>query len=114
MCSTRTIDEIFEGKPDELILAFDQVLIHVIDWNPCSVGAATNAIVFTKEKAWLIVKPMAKLLDLKFYHPEKIEHHLIKRTVHYRKVYAHHIRIADESEVTPELLSLLRMGYDAY
>lgn len=112
MCSTNTIDDIFEGVAENLVLAFDQVLINVIDWEPCSVGASTKSIVFTKEKAWLIVKPMAKQLDIKFYHSEKIEHPLIKKTTQYNNTFAHHIRISDESQVTTEMLALLRKGYD--
>lgn len=111
-CGTKTIDDLFAGKPDHLILAFDALLINVIDWEPCSVGVATHAIVFTKEKAWLIVKPMQKELDLKFYYPERIQHHLLKKVQLTFGKYAHHIRISDESEVTTELLKLLRKGYD--
>ncbi len=114
MCSTKSIDDIFEGKPENLILAFDQVLVGVIDWEPCTVGASTNTIVFTKEKAWLIIRPMSKLIDIKFYHPTKIDHRLVQKTTHYGNKFAHHIRISDESEVTTELLNLLRIGYDAY
>jgi len=112
MCSSNTIDDIFEGKSENLIHAFDQVLISVIDWEPCSVGASTKSIVFTKEKAWLIVKPMAKVLDVKFYCSERIDHPLIKKTTEFRGVFANHIRISDESEVTDEMISLLRKGYD--
>lgn len=112
MCSSNTIDDIFKGTPDHIVHAFDQVLINVIDWEPCSVGASTKSIVFTKEKAWLIAKPMAKVLDLKFYYSEKIVHPLIKKTTIYKDTHAHHIRISDESEVTSELLVLLRKGYD--
>ena len=112
MCSTNTIDDIFEGVSENLVMAFDQILINVIDWEPCSVGASTKSIVFTKEKAWLIVKPMSKQLDVKFYYSEKIEHPLVKKTTHYHNIVAHHIRISDESEVTPDMLALLRKGYD--
>lgn len=114
MCTTKSIDDIFEGKPDGLILAFDALLVAVIDWEPCSVGTSTKAIVFTKEKAWLIVRPMSKELDIKFYYPEKIEHRLVKKNTYYGSKVAHHIRISDETEVTDELIRLLRKGYDAY
>ena len=113
MCTNKTIDDLFEGRPDNLILAFDALLVGVIDWEPCSVGPSTKSIVFAKEKAWLIVRPMTKELDLKFYYPEKIEHRLIRKTSHYGKKVAHHIRISDEAEVTNELLELLRKGYNA-
>ncbi len=114
MCTDTTIDDLFAGRPDGLILAFDAILVGVIDWEPCSVGTSTKAIVFTKEKAWLIIRPMSKELDIKFYHPEKIEHRLVRKTAHWGNKFAHHIRISDEDEVTDELIELLRKGYDAY
>jgi hypothetical protein len=113
ICTTKTIDDIFGGRPDRLVLAFDAILIGVIDWEPCSVGTSTKSIVFTKEKAWLIIRPMSKELDIKFYYPEKIEHRLIKKTTHYGNKVAHHIRISDETEVTDELLELLQKGFAA-
>lgn len=114
MCSTKSIDDLFEGRSENLILAFDKVLVGVIDWEPCTVGASTNAVVFTKEKAWLIIRPMTKEIDIKFYYPTKIDNPLIKKTSLFGKKIGHHIRISDEIEVTDELLKLLRMGYDAY
>lgn len=112
MCSTNTIDDILAGKPEHLIMAFDSLLIGVIDWEPCTVGASHHAIIFTKEKAWLIVKPMTKELDIKFYYSKRIDHPLIHKTTFYGNKHAHHIRISDESQVSTEMLRLLRKGYD--
>ena len=112
MCTNTTIDEIFEGKPDVLLLAFDKLLIGVIDWEPCSVGTSTKSIVFTKEKAWLIVRPMSKELDIKFYFSEIIQHNLIFKTTLFGNKCAHHIRVKDDSQITTELLQLIRNGYD--
>lgn len=114
MCTDTTIDDIFVGRPVDLLLAFDQLLVAVIDWEPCTVGTSTKSIVFTKKKAWLIVRPMSKQLDLKIYTPQKLSHRLITKSVPYPSKYAHHIRISSASEVTIELLNLLRAGFDAY
>lgn len=112
MCAIVNIDDLFIGRPTNLLEAFDALLVGVIDWEPCSVGATKKAIVFAKEKAWLIVKPMSKLLDIKFYSKEKIQHHLIAKSNFTMKKWAHHIRISDASEVNPELLLFLRMVFD--
>ena len=114
MCSNKTIDEVFAGKPERLMFAFDEILVNVIDWEPCSVGVATHSIVFTKEKAWLIVKPMTKELDIKFYTTSKLEHTLLKKTLQYRNTWINHIRINDPGEVNDEFLKLVRQGYDAF
>lgn len=111
MCTNTTIDDIFADKPAELLLAFDKLLVGVIDWEPSSVGTSTKAVIFTKEKAWLIVKPMAKALDIKFYYPTLINHKLIKKTNDYGGKIAHHIRIKNDIEVNNDLLNLLYKAY---
>jgi hypothetical protein len=111
ICHKGDIDEIFGDKPEELLLAFDKLLVNIIDWEGCTVGATQKAIIFTKRQAWLIVRPMSKELDIKFYAPDRIEHHLIRKIVSFGRKYGHHIRISNESQVSDELLRLL---YDNY
>lgn len=113
MCTTAPIDDLFLKKPESLLLAFDKILIGVIDWDPCTVGRSVNTVVFTKEKAWLIVRPMSKLLDVKFYYPEIIQSPLVFKTELWKDRYAHHLRISSEQEVTTDFLQLLRRGFDA-
>lgn len=113
MCAQVSIDDLFEGKPEELLLAFDKLLISVIDWDPCSVGATKKAIVFAKGKAWLIARPMTKWLEIYFYYPEKIEHRYIHKYTYFRNSYAHYIRVVDPSQIDDELILLLKRGYDS-
>lgn len=113
MCSDKSIDDILEGRPDNLIMAFDKILISVIDWEPCSVGASTKSIVFAKEKAWLIVKPLTRELDVKFYYPEKISHRHIVKTTSYRNQVAHHLRVSSPDQIDDEFVQLLHRGYTA-
>ncbi len=110
-CSNRTIDELLEGKPDELVLAFDRILLEVIDWKPCSVGVAKKSIVFASKKAWLIVKPMSKELDLKFYNDQALENDALKKVVETYGKFAHHIRIHEEYELTEDVFQLLKIGH---
>lgn len=111
-CVTKTIGDFFADKPDNLVLAFDQILTQVIDWEPNSVGTSQNAIIFTSKKAWLIIRPMKKELDVKFYYSTPIESGLVKKVTVFNGKYAHHFRIQDEQEVTSDLVELLKMGYD--
>lgn len=104
--------ELFIGRSDDLVLAFDSLLTLVAPWEPGTVGTAMNTIVFTNKKAWLIVRPMKKELDLKFYYSEPLEHDLLKKVKFAYGKYAHHIRIKHEREVTPDLLRLLKKGYE--
>ncbi|MFK7936729.1 MAG: DUF5655 domain-containing protein [Saprospiraceae bacterium] len=111
-CNEATIDTIFAGKPDILVHTFDELLVKVIDWEPNNVGVAKHAIVFTNKKAWLIVKPMSKELDVKFYCDEAIRHPRVKKVKDWGKMFAHHIRVNDPAQIDEEVLQLLRKGFE--
>lgn len=111
-CNEKTIDDIFAKTTDDVLLAFDRIMTEVINWEPCSLGAAKKAVVFTSRKAWLIVRPLTKVLDVKFYHDERIEHELVHKTEMWGKKFAHHIRLENEVEVTEEVFELLKQGHE--
>ena len=111
-CVSQDLGRLFEGRPDHLVLAFDTLMTAVLDWQPQTVGASKNAIVFTNKKAWLIVKPLRAELDVKFYSDEILDSPLVKKITLWNKKQGHHVRLRDEREVTPALLTLLRRGYD--
>jgi len=112
MCVDKTIDDIFMEVSDHLVLAFDAIFRVVMEWEPTTAGASVHAVVFTNQRAWLIIKPMSKELDVKFYYGEPIDSDIFKRIAEYKGKYAHHIRIKDEIEVTPEVMDLLRKGWE--
>lgn len=112
MCTTKDIGELFIDKPDELVLAFDKIATRVLAWEPSHMGASIHSVVFTNKKAWLIIKPMKKVLDVKFYHEDRLDSDLIMRTTQYRNKFAHHIRVASEYEIDQAFFKLLRIGYD--
>jgi len=111
-CETKDVGELFIGKPDELVLAFDTLAQAVMKWTPNSFGPSRHSVVFTGKKAWLIIKPMKNALDVKFYLKERSDSPLVKHIAKYPNKYAHHIRVARESEINKPLLDLLRQGYD--
>ncbi|MEL7145989.1 MAG: DUF5655 domain-containing protein [Bacteroidota bacterium] len=112
ICTTKDIGELFIGKPDHLVLAFDRIMTIVMAWEPNYMGPSTHTIIFTNKKAWLIVKPMKKELDVKFYCAHKIDSDFVKKHVPYANKIAHHIRIKEEYEVDAEVVDLLKQGYD--
>ena len=112
MCTTMDIGTLFIDKPDEIVLAFDTYSQVIMAWQPNYMGPSTKSIIFTNKKAWLIVKPMKKELDLKFYLSEKKEHSLIRKHQKYPNKYAHHIRIQHEQEITTKLVELLKKGFN--
>ena len=109
-----TIDEgaLFLDKPDDLVLAYDAIVQYTKDWTPNTVGTATKSIVFTSKKAWLIVKPMKSVLDVKFYNDSPLDAEVIKKVTPYgENKYAHHIRIGNEAQLTNEVWRLLKIGF---
>jgi hypothetical protein len=114
MCNDITVDDIFAGKPDDLLLAFDEVLVTVMGWEPTLVGAATKAIVFTNKRAWLIVRPMSKLLELSFYSAAELTSSAIHKTglAIKKDKFRHSIRLSGPGEITPEIVDLLKIGFD--
>ena len=112
ICTTQDTGVLSLNKPDELVLAFDTLLQLVMEWQPNDVGPSTKSIVFTNKKAWLIVKPMSKQLDLKFYLKEKLVSPYIHKYTKYPNKMAHHIRVGDESQITAPVVALLRQGFD--
>ncbi|MEL6697108.1 MAG: DUF5655 domain-containing protein [Bacteroidota bacterium] len=111
-CTQIDMDTLFEGKPEGLLLAFDELLVGVAGWEPLSVGVAKHAIVFASQKAWLIVKPMSKELDVKFYFDQKLESELLHSIKMWGKKYAHHLRFKQPEQVTAEVFQLLRKGFE--
>jgi hypothetical protein len=111
-CTNKDIGELFLGKPDELVLAFDVLLQTTASWAPNSFGAATHSIVFTNSKAWLIIKPMKTVLDIKFYYDEEIPSDRFHKIGNYFGKFAHHIRVSDAEQLDKEFFELIRIGYD--
>ncbi len=112
ICVKKDVGELFEGRPDDLVLAWDTLTERVMQWQPNVYSASTKSIVYTSNKAWLIVRPMKSQLDVKFYHEDKIDSHRIKRHTQYRSKFAYHLRVQNEDQVDDELLELLRLGYN--
>jgi len=111
-CTNIDMGELFLGKPDELVLALDKLFMVTAEWEPNEVGVAKNAIVFTSKKAWLIVRPMKRVLDLKIYHNEELESEIIQKCTKYPNKFAYHIRVANGREIDNEVITLLRKGFE--
>jgi hypothetical protein len=110
-CARVSLDSLFTGRSPELVLVFDKILAEVADWDGVLVGVTPNCIVFTRRVGFLIIRPMKKELDLKFYskvpHPEKP----VIKSVLWGKKYENHIRIALLDDLRPDIFTYLRESY---
>lgn len=114
-CNDVTIDDIFDGKPDDLLLAFDDVLLATAEWEPNSIGAAKKAVVFTNKRAWLIVRPMSKLLDVAFYTGGPLVAPQIHKSSKFSpkgNKWRHQIRLNGPGQLSHEMVDLMRRGFD--
>ena len=111
-CTRIELGELFERKPDNMVLAFDAILQAIVPWEPNEVSVARHSIVCTSRRAWCIIKPMARQLDVKVYLSTELPSPLIRRITPYGKRYGHHIRISEPEEVTEEVIKLLRRGWE--
>jgi hypothetical protein len=111
-CARVSLDSLFEGRSAELVLVFDKILAKVADWPKVLIGVTPNCIVFTRRVGFLIIRPMKKELDLKFYskvlHPEKP----VIKSVATGNKFENHIRISQLDDIRPGLFVYLRESYE--
>ncbi|WP_146202938.1 DUF5655 domain-containing protein [Pedobacter paludis] len=110
-CRRVDLDSLFVGRSAELVLAFDKILAEVSCWPGVLIGVTPNCIVFTRRVGFLIIRPMKKELDIKFYsavaHPEKP----VAKSAASGKKFENHIRIKTADEVGPGLFMYIRKSY---
>jgi Domain of unknown function (DUF5655) len=110
-CLKVNIGDLFKNKEEELEFIFDRLLAEVIDWDDVVVSATKNCIVFVHNITFLVIKPMKKQLDIKFYSErEQNEFPIIKSTLWSSK-FENHIRISSLDELTPHIYSLIKRSY---
>lgn len=90
-CEKVNIETLFEGKNQELVFVFDYLLSEIIDWADTAVSATQNCIVFVHRQTFLIVRPMKKQLDLKFYSDYFNEMLPILKSIAYSGRFQNHI-----------------------
>ncbi len=110
-CVKVSIDSLFEGKAEDLVLIFDKLLAEVAGWKDVAVSATQNCIVFVHHQTFLIIRPMKKQLDLKFYSEVQLEGlPVIKSSLHSGR-YQNHIRVSSPDELHPAIYDLIRASY---
>jgi hypothetical protein len=110
-CVKVNIDSLFEGKALELVYIFDKLLSTIIDWENVSVSATKNCIVFVHKQTFLIVKPMKKELDLKFYSEKELFESPIKKSISYSGKFENHIRISNVDDLSSDIIKYIKQSY---
>jgi hypothetical protein len=110
-CVKVSIDSLFEGKADELVFVFDKLLSEIIDWKNVAVSATQNCIVFVHNQTFLIIRPMKKELDLKFYSATQQEEDPILKSISYSGKFENHIRVSKLEDLTQTVYAYLKQSY---
>jgi hypothetical protein len=103
---------LFEGRAPELLLVFDKILAEVADWPKVLIGVTPNCIVFTRRVDFLIIRPMKKWLDIKFYSAVAHAEKPVIKSAAVGKKFANHIRVATLDDLRPALFVYIRASYD--
>jgi len=111
-CVQISVDSLFEKKPLELVLVFDKILSEVMDWPEVLVSTSQNCVVFMHRQTFLVIRPMKSQLDIKFFSVQKTEANFIFKSIPYSGKFSNHIRIENEEELIPPMLSLIRKSYE--
>ncbi len=113
-CARISLDSLFTGRSPELLLVFDKLLAEVADWDGVLIGTTPNCIIFNRRWTFLVIRPMKKELDIKFYsaeaHPEKP----ISKSIKLGNKYQNHIRIAQLDDLRPALFKYIRTSYQLF
>ncbi len=113
-CINQDIDNLFENKSQELMLAFDKILSFVFEIDNIEISATKNCVVFFKTQTFLVIKPMKNVLNIKFYLKEPWQHLPVFKVAKYGKQHEHHIRISTMEEVNETILRFVKQSYDLF
>ncbi|SEN03471.1 hypothetical protein SAMN05192574_102249 [Mucilaginibacter gossypiicola] len=111
-CKRVGLDTLFEGRSEELILVFDKILAEVAEWPKVLISTTPNCIVFYLRTGFLVIRPMKKWLDLKFYSSTPHKEKLIVKSVAAGKKYENHIRLSNVDELKPGIFVYIRESYE--
>jgi|SRR6185503_350515 len=111
-CARVSVDSLFAGKPAEIVLVFDKILAEVADWPDVLVSTTPNCIVFVHRKTFLVIRPMQKILDVKFYSGAVLSGPPIVQSLLYAGKYASNVRLKVVDDLTPQVFRFIRASYE--
>ena len=110
-CIKVSLDSLFAGRSEELILVFDKILAEVAGWDDVLVSTSKNCIVFVHKQTFFVVRPMQKELDLKFYSKTRLEGPMIFKSIQNARRYESNVRVSALTDLNMQLFGLIRDSY---
>ena len=110
-CKKIEIDELFIDKLDEVVLAFDTILQQVSSWENVEISATKNCVVFVKNKTFLVLKPMKKCLEAKFYSNNMFDDEALHKCSIWNSKYEGIMRFENERQITKAFFENVQKSY---
>ena len=111
-CVKVSINSLFEGKNLELILVFDKLLSEIIDWENVVISTTKNCIVFVHNQTFLVIRPMKKQFDLKFYSAKQQDEEPVLKSIFYSGKFQNHIRVSTLEDLTQNVFYNIKQSYN--
>jgi hypothetical protein len=105
------MDDLFAGKPDDVVLVFDELFQKISAWDNVAISATKNCVMFVRNKTFLVVKPMTKCLEVKFYSTDPIEDEQIYKCSLYNSKYEGIIRLQYTQQLNPTIFNYIKESY---
>ena len=110
-CARVSIDSLFAGKNEDMVLVFDKLLAVIAEWENVAISTTPNCIVFVHRLTFFVIRPMKTQLDIKFYSETPPEAHPAIKTILYAGRYENHIRLSRPDDLTPAIFGWIRDSY---
>ena len=110
-CQKIEIDELFIDKSDEIVLAFDTILQQVSSWENVEISATKNCVVFVKNKTFLVLKPMKKQLEAKFYSNTFLDDEALHKCSLWGSKYEGIMRFENENQLSQNFFDYVKISY---
>lgn len=110
-CKEVAIDDLFLHKSDEIVLAFDRILQEISEWKDVEISATKNCIVFVRNKTFLVLKPMTKYLEAKFYSEQIFDDETLYKCEKWNSKYQGVMRFANENQISSAFFRYCKDSY---
>jgi hypothetical protein len=82
-----------------------------MDWDGVAVSATKNCVVFVHNQTFLIIRPMKKQLDLKFYTPTEQDEFPIIKSIFYSGKHENHVRVSELANLNTTIFKQIKESY---
>lgn len=111
-CGHFTIEQVFEDKPPEIFMLFQQIHKKVKSFGEMQVRAVKNGVMFSVKSTFLALKPHQSYLAVEFAGGMAHDEFPVEKCMKISKnEFAHIMRIEQTEEIDDQLIAWLKEAY---